>query len=720
MRGTHLIAIFLTALIGAAAPARAGGGDDTDGDGAIVVAPIDVHGKRPAGDGPGALVTDDPAHADAARATDDPAFATVVHIDDHAGETTSVAEVLSRTAGVRVRSLGGLGGYSSIAVRGHASGHTAVFVDGVPLSRLASVSADLGRFDLGSFSSLELYRGGVPVSLGGAALGGALVLHTGVGPGPKTVRVSMGAGSFGARHLRARWLGGRADGSLGYQLSAGYTGTTGDFAYFDDNGTNLNPSDDEMVRRSNNGYDRVDAVARVRAVDGPLTVEAGTRTLAERQGVPGSATVQSLDASLETVGQLADVTVRRRHLLGSAGASGVLSGWASFERQRYRDLANEVGVGTQDRRYRSISAGARGAVTIARGAHLIRAGVDAAADYYDDRDLLDGGRRRAYGGRLRAGVSLADEWLLGAGERVVLQPALRLDAMVTDPVDDNTMSIVGPVDVTPRRELFPSPRLAARVRVADDLAIKGSAGWYYRAPTLLEIFGDRGFTVGNPGLDSETGTSADVGAVLAPLAPVARSVDRLYVEAAGFGSLTRNTIVQVPTAGLATVATNLGDAFIWGGELTASSRFARTATVTASYTYTDSRQQSTLPSYEGKRLPQRPRHLLDARIDVARRWWHRLAVLWVDSTLASGNYLDAANLRAVPARALFGAGIKLEPVPGLLVGVEVKNLTDERVEDVRLDPAPRPDLTRAPRAISDFFGYPLPGRAVYVTVEWSR
>ncbi len=155
-------------------------------------------------------------------------------------------------------------------------------------------------------------------------------------------------------------------------------------------------------------------------------------------------------------------------------------------------------------------------------------------------------------------------------------------------------------------------------------------------------------------------------------------------------------------------------------KLTASARAARTATVSASYTFTDSRQRNTLPSYQGKRLPQRPRHLLEARVNVAHRAWDRLAVVWVDGTLASGNFLDAANLRAVPARALLGAGVKLEPVPGLLVGVEVKNLTDQRVEEVRLDPAPRPDLSRAPRAISDFFGYPLPGRAVYVTAEWSR
>jgi outer membrane receptor protein involved in Fe transport len=93
-------------------------------------------------------------------------------------------------------------------------------------------------------------------------------------------------------------------------------------------------------------------------------------------------------------------------------------------------------------------------------------------------------------------------------------------------------------------------------------------------------------------------------------------------------------------------------------------------------------------------------------------------VVYGDAALVSGNHLDPANLNRVPPRALLGAGIKLEIAPRLLAGLEGKNLTDSRVEDIQLDPPPRPDLTSAPRAVADFFGYPLPGRAFYVTLQW--
>lgn len=77
-----------------------------------------------------------------------------------------------------------------------------MLIDGVPLARIAAVTTDLGRFSLDAFGEVELYRGAVPVELGGAGLGGALNLVTRLGRGAHGERVSgsLGAGSFGARH----------------------------------------------------------------------------------------------------------------------------------------------------------------------------------------------------------------------------------------------------------------------------------------------------------------------------------------------------------------------------------------------------------------------------------------------------------------------------------------------------------------------------------------
>ena len=77
-------------------------------------------------------------------------------------------------------------------------------IDGVPLARIAAVTTDLGRYALDAFGEVELYRGAVPVELGGAGVGGAVNLVTRLGRGERgeRVRASMGVGSFGARHLR--------------------------------------------------------------------------------------------------------------------------------------------------------------------------------------------------------------------------------------------------------------------------------------------------------------------------------------------------------------------------------------------------------------------------------------------------------------------------------------------------------------------------------------
>ena len=83
-------------------------------------------------------------------------------------------------------------------------------------------------------------------------------------------------------------------------------------------------------------------------------------------------------------------------------------------------------------------------------------------------------------------------------------------------------------------------------------------------------------------------------------------------------------------------------------------------------------------------------------------------------------YLDQANLMTVPSRALVGAGVRVELGGGLAAAVAVENATDERIQHLPLDPPPRPDLTETPTALADLAGFPLPGRTLYVSLDWSH
>ncbi len=700
----------------------ADGADDTQGTGdAGITAPVVVRARELRDRGLADLVGDVSRARDALRALEEAEFSTHIRTADHEGETRSLGEVLSASVGTHVRSLGGLGAFSSISVRGGASGHTPVVVDGVPQPQLGSATTDLAQLELETFSDVNLYRGNPPAHLGGGALGGALHLETAVGEpaSGEPLAISAGYGSFGARHLRARYLGGE-DETLAYHVSAGYGGATGDFPFYNDRGTNLNPDDSEIESRRNNAYDRADAVVRARARRGDHTYEGGGRVSFKEQGVPGPGHRQSETSSLGTLAAQLDGELGVRGPWGMSGARASASTYARLERQRYRDPDGQIGLGAQNTRYLTASGGARAGLEAPLGSRqIVSAGLSAQAEGFDETHL-PGGAQGARGMRLSLGADVADE-IHFAEDRLLLRPAIRLDLHHTAPVRGSAEE-GGGVDgeLARHTDLHPSPRVAARLRIADPLAVKASAGWYVRAPTVYELFGDRGAIVGNPELRPETGPSADAGLVLAPSGRHARALDRLFAEAVGFAKRPRDAIAFASRSPLVARAVNLEGAVIYGGELRASARLWRTITVAGNYTYLESAQRSPQESFDGRRLPNRPVHEAFARIDVAREFSGRLASVWADAAHVAGNYLDRGNFREVPARTLFGAGLKLEPISGLLVGAEVKNLTDRRSELVELSPPPSPELTDVPAAITDVFGHPLPGRAAYFTAEWRR
>lgn len=651
----------------------------------------------------------DAAARDRGRALSDAPFLTVVDSDEVTA-TSSVADALATAAGVRAQSLGGLGAFESISVRGAAPGHTAVLVDGIPLARLAQVTTDLGRWSADSFGALELYRGAVPVELGGAGVGGAVNLVTRLGRGERgeRVRVSVGAGSHGARHARLAY--GDDHGAVRSATSLGYLGATGDFTYFSDNGTPLNGRDDTYATRRNNQFDQLELASRA----GSATALGGIRAVWKRQGLPGSAPHPALSTTMSTIDAIADA--RHDTMVGRATARQL--GYLLVERQVLRDPRAELGLGTQDRGYLTLAGGVSStwSAPLGQGGHRAVAGLELRGERFADADRA-GARAPLVGTRSGAGAALAAE--LALAPQLVITPALRLDAVRTAP----TPMTEGPDpldDVAPRWDAVPSPRLTALARIADDVAIKGSLGRYVRLPTLLELFGNRGLVLGAPHLRPERGPSADVGLVWAPARAIGRGrarLDRVMVEAAAFATRSQDTIALVASGGFIARAENVGDTSSHGAELVVAGRLARALSLSASYTRLVTDQRTIDASFFGRALPRTPGHRLYARADVEHRVAGHVAAAWLDVAAESTSFLDRANLQRVPGRALVGAGLRGELGGGAALALSVANATDARVVTL---PAMRASDTARPTALVDVAGYPLPGRSYYLALEWTR
>jgi iron complex outermembrane receptor protein len=667
----------------------------------VVTAPIDVVGDDQANP------KKDPL--------DDPSFVTVVNVDERRGETISAAEALAETVGVTVKSLGGLGSFASVSLRGAPSGETQILLDGVPVSRLAASSFDLGTIDLRDFGEADVYRGGVPLDLGGAALGGAVNFVTRLGEGPDgPVSVEVGGGSWLAREARISW-GRTLSGGGGVKIGIGYTGAKDDFSFYDDNGTPLTTGDDFTGTRKNNGYDQVDLFERARIRFDKTTLEGGARLTSRSQGVPGPSGASATDASLGTLRAGADFAFHRD---GKVSTNARV--WVLGERINWSDPKGQISLSPESERSTSISTGLGLAFGRALGTHqLLGADLDGTFETFSESpiDVMTGTANAgpsASGTRAGGAVSLGDQIVLGRAEDVVLEPAVRLDLLATRGAGA-TMPGAGVPSAVPgsRDDVYASPRLGARWKVTDALSLKGNVGRYFRPPTVLELFGDQGFVIGNPQLVPETGTTGDVGFVFAP--PPRGKLQHVVVEYAFFVSRPHDLIAMLPTSGRTIRARNLGDADIAGHELAVSLEIAPLFKLTANYTFTGTEQRSPLASLDGKQLPGRPQHEANLRADVVRMIAHKPAGAWLEATLATGNFLDEGNVEPVPPRALLGAGVKYEPMQGLAVTVEAKNLLDERVQGVTVPGS----SYSIPRAVSDVLGYPLPGRSFYTTVSYS-
>lgn len=709
--------LILCALVGpwvlASARARA---DAPAPSPAPSTAPTGESPGEPRGESPGETIVivdrapDRDAQArDRDRALGDAPFISVLHPDEHPA-AVSVADAVATAVGAHTRSLGGLGAYASVTVRGAAPGHTAVLIDGVPLARIAEVTTDLGRYTLDAFGQVDLYRGAVPVELGGAGVGGALNLITRLGRGAHGERItaSAGGGSFGARHARVRY--GDRLGDFESSTTIGYAGATGDYRYYDDNSTPLNRNDDHEATRGNNGFDAIDGATRWATLD--RRAVAGARVAYKRQGLPGSMANPASDARLSTVDGVLDGSFD----LDVADFTAHQAAYALVEHQRLRDPRGELGLGTAQRSLGTYAGGASSTWRRAIDRHRLTAGAELRAERFRDHDDT-GAQPTLVGHRLGGAVTAAAELAIDRDARLVITPALRFDALRTKP----TAMTVGPdafAPVSPRWDSITSPRVTGRLAATDDVSIKASAGWYARLPTLTEVFGNRGYVLGSPDLRAERGPSADIGAVWAPARGLGL-VDRIFVSGDVFAHRAHDTIAFVPSGGFVMRAANIGDTQAYGAELVAAARFVQLISLTASYTRLVTEQTGGDPSVEGKPVPREPGHALVARGEVAHAIAHRDVRAWLEAAWQGTSFLDPANLGRVPSRALYAAGARVELGGGVGLALAVANLADLRIAHLPLDPPPSRTLTEAPTALTDVAGYPLPGRSFDLTLDWT-
>lgn len=660
--------------------------------------------------------------APAEPSPDDAPFVTVIDATDPGARATSVAELVEGQAGVRVRSRGGLGAFTSLSIRGADSGQVAVYLDGVPLNRALGSAVDLAQLPVEGLERVEIYRGVPPIELGADAIGGAihLVSRRGARRRGANWRSAVGGGSFGARSASLGYS--RTETGVTVDLSAAYHGARGDFRYYDNQGTLLDPSDDFFSRRRNAGFDQVALDATVQGT-GRWRWNLGSHGFFKHQGVPGPGTAgaESRTARLDTGRLVLEGGVALPQ--NRKGIDARVDAHVLVERVGFDNLGEErVGTYSPSRTEgQTVAFGLEPRIDAPMGRHqLLSVYGELRVERYQANDLLDPPRERPVSLRTRVALAVVDEWRF-LDDRLAFSPALRFDG-----VDSQLAEGIGvrgsQATGASRTELFLSPRLGARWRAVEGrrglsgVWIKGNVGRFVRLPSLIELFGDNAFILPRPALRPEVAVGGDLGLGLTLGAPRAQRGLGGMLETAFFGRRVADTIVLLPS-GRALAARNLGSSTVLGAELRAEAHWGRTVMLTVDYTFLDTRNRTGEPGTGGKLLPGRARHELSVRLHLARG----PVAGFYETTFLDRVFRDPQNYNAIPARWLHAVGITLGPLARwpLTLGVEVRNLFDLRVVDLPLGGSANAGRT-TPYPLVDFFDYPLPGRAIYATLSLRR
>jgi iron complex outermembrane receptor protein len=627
------------------------------------------------------------------RLPDLTAFASVIEITTQVEEMKTLADVLEDAVGVQVRRYGGLGDFSTVSIRGSSPSQVRIYMDGIPLTRARSETVNLADLPLDPLEAIEVFRGTTPLAFSAASLGGTVNLLTRE-PGKKiTFTTLAGGGSFGTRKVNATASGSLGD--WGALITGSYLGSRGDFPFPDNNGTPLNPFDDETSRRQNNDFNSGDLLLKA-TYDG---LSIGRLSLLSEffmneQGVPGIGSHQSDSVRLEDLRSLNYLRLDAPDMAGT-GFDLRTTGYFVYEEESLSDPLGEVAGSRLESDNHTLSSGLQLFATRRVGVHDLGARMDVSGETFSPKNRLQPEASGDRQSRLHLNLAVGDTLGFFA-DRLLVDVQLRYEFIrnffagsvpgfgpYSQPSDANTFNLF-------------TPQLGLVFEILPDLDARGNVGHYGRVPSFIELFGQRGSITGNPSLRPEEGLQTDFG--LAWTLYDLAFLDQLALEAAIFYSDIDDLIVLVRTAQDRSVPQNVGRAETLGGEVAMRATLFEKLRLTLNYTYQDARDRSGATGIDGNQLPGRPRDDLYFRSSYRWRGWEPFYEL----NFIGSNYLKRANRPEdlVGSRFLHTLGIAWTlPWTPLTATFEVRNLSDNQTEDVS--------------------GFPLPGRTFLGTVHWS-
>ena len=170
----------------------------------------------------------------------------VISMNQLSGTVAGIADILSKTVGVTLRSSGGVGGATRLSVRGLEGKRIGFFIDETPMNDNSDF-IDINDIPIDMIDRIEIYKGVVPAKFGGSAMGGAVNLVLKEYPA-RYADFSYTLESFNTHKVQTVLKRNLRNQGLVFGIGGGYT-------YSDNNYTMLSPYVDGLkIRRDHDGF----------------------------------------------------------------------------------------------------------------------------------------------------------------------------------------------------------------------------------------------------------------------------------------------------------------------------------------------------------------------------------------------------------------------------------------------------------------------------------
>ncbi|WP_420427058.1 TonB-dependent receptor [Algiphilus sp.] len=568
---------------------------------------------------------------------------------------TQMGELLDALPGVQVNSLGGVGAFNRVALRGSTGEQVNIYLDGLLLNSPQNGGADFNPLPPALIERIVVYPDFTPLQLGDANLAGAIDFRTRNIPAGEASAVLRGSyGSFGTRYGEASlW------GSLGgWRLIAAASHTHAD----NDFPVEAHLFRTESARRQNDGFDQHSLFLKATRRWSGLRLQAQMQHSDSDKELPTSLNQRSDTASLgqrNTRGQ-----ARLDYALGDVDVGHHLM--LSHNDEVFDDPESDVGLGSNRIATELWRLGAFNAAGVQWGSHRLVLGLDWREDRLQQDDRLED-ERQVDARRQTVVLGVSNEWT--PLHDWIFSGLLR-QTWVDDRLD-RFRATEQPGD----GEAATTAQLGLKWWITPLLQGKANAGWLVRIPTLDEKFGARGLFEGAPELEPEKALSADAG--------VEFQFAQWNGSATVFARKTRDTIVTIFNSRGIGQPQNIGEALRVG--VAADLRWTPRPWMEwrAGTTLLSTENQSRIRSARGKQLPG----LYHRRYDVGLSLHHAWLRWSLDYRHSGDLFYDPANGVRADDKDEISTSITTE-WRALTLDLTLRNLLDENFLDINRFPTP--------------------------------